>query len=421
MATGAEEGGSKRKSVEYSDVSLFDDGSEEPPRKKFAVPTGDQNGIAAVVANHYNNVEEKGKAARTESRIFYMRNFNNWIKSNLIAEFLEKVRSKKEPIHVLDLGCGKGGDLLKWKKGEISKLVGVDVADVSVQQAKERYQTLQKQQRNIFEAEFHCVDCCKDSILNHVEDDSIRFDLTSCQFVYNYSFDTYPRAEAMLTNACRYLKVGGFFIGTMPNANEVMKRLKMSDSGDEFGNDVFKVKMTTPINWPEGRNVPPEGVVPIFGAEYNFSLESVVDCPEYLVHFGTFKKMAEKHGMKLVYAKRFPDYAKQVLEFDPQSRPLMQRMNALESFPAEGEKKLVGTDEFDYTHADEHVKRALSATAVKEEPAPSEDATNGDDDEDAKQNERRKVTKKVGTLSKSEWDAVTLYMVFAFQKISEPA
>ena len=100
--------------------------------------------------------------------------------------------------------------------------------------------------------------------------------------------------------------------GTMPNANEVMKRLKMSDSGDEFGNDVFKVKMTTPVNWPEGRNVPPEGVVPIFGAEYNFSLESVVDCPEYLVHFGTFKKMAEKHGMKLVYAKRFPDYAKQV-------------------------------------------------------------------------------------------------------------
>ena len=94
-----------------------------------------------------------------------------------------------------------------------SQLVGVDVADVSVQQAKERYQTLRKQQREIFEAEFHCIDCCKDSIMNHVDDDSIRFDLTSCQFVYNYSFDTYPRAEAMLTNACRFLKLGGFFIG----------------------------------------------------------------------------------------------------------------------------------------------------------------------------------------------------------------
>ena len=101
----------------------------------------------------------------------------------------------------------------------------------------------------------------------------------------------------------------------MPNANEIMKRLKLSDSGNEFGNEVFRVKMTTPINWPKARaEVPPEGVVPIFGAEYNFSLESVVDCPEYLVHFGTFKKMAEKQGMKLVYAKRFPDYAKQVID-----------------------------------------------------------------------------------------------------------
>ena len=100
-------------------------------------------------------------------------------------------------------------------------------------------------------------------------------------------------------------------------------------------------------------------------------------------------------------------------------------MSALESYPAEGEKKLVGTDASDYFHADEHVKQALAQLSTKEEadakPPPSEDAVNGDDDEDqTKQNERRKPTKKVGTLSKSEWDAVTLYMVFAFQKISEP-
>ena len=43
---------------------------------------------------------------------------------SLLGEFLEKVRQKKKRnITVLDLGCGKGGDLLKWKKGRIDKLV----------------------------------------------------------------------------------------------------------------------------------------------------------------------------------------------------------------------------------------------------------------------------------------------------------
>jgi len=414
-----EEIGTKRRSTDYADMNMFD----EPPKKLKTEEN--QNGIAAKVASHYNKIEEKGIAARTESRIYFLRNFNNWIKSNLIAEFLEKVRAKKEPIYVLDLGCGKGGDLLKWRKGEIRRLVGVDVANVSVEQAKERYETLRKQNKgNIFSAEFHCVDCCKDSIMNHIRDKSTLFDLASCQFVYNYSFDKFSRAESMLANACRFLKPGGFFIGTMPNANEIMKRLKMSDN-DEFGNDVFRVKMTSPVNWPAqgGRFLSSEtpGVVPIFGAEYNFSLEEVVDCPEYLVHFGTFKKMAERHGMKLVYAKRFPDYAKQVLEFDPQSRALMERMSALECYPPQDDKTLVGKDTNDYVHADEHIMKLLAAQEEKESQAEGAEGEGkqklSEMDPESEEVKKQKWRKRVGTLSKAEWDAVTLYMVFAFQRV----
>lgn len=51
-----------------------------------------------------------------------MRNFNNWVKSVLIRKHLDKVGARA---HVLDLCCGKGGDLLKWKEGGISYLVGV--------------------------------------------------------------------------------------------------------------------------------------------------------------------------------------------------------------------------------------------------------------------------------------------------------
>ena len=50
-----------------------------------------------------------------------MRNFNNWVKSVLIRIHLDKVG--RDAI-VLDLCCGKGGDLLKWKEGGIAYLVG---------------------------------------------------------------------------------------------------------------------------------------------------------------------------------------------------------------------------------------------------------------------------------------------------------
>ena len=43
-----------------------------------------KKGIASTVANHYNNIDERGKEQRKESRIYFMRNFNNWTKSMLI-------------------------------------------------------------------------------------------------------------------------------------------------------------------------------------------------------------------------------------------------------------------------------------------------------------------------------------------------
>ena len=54
------------------------------------------------------------------------------------------------------------------------------------------------------------------------KDKEIMFDLTSCQFSFHYSFESYEQADVMLKNACERIKPGGYFIGTTPNAYELV-------------------------------------------------------------------------------------------------------------------------------------------------------------------------------------------------------
>ncbi|XP_064611079.1 mRNA cap guanine-N7 methyltransferase-like [Liolophura sinensis] len=361
----------------------------------------DQNKVASeqshsdAVAQHYNQLQETGLDARAQSRIFYLRNFNNWIKSMLIADTLQKLRSEGHPrrdISVLDLCSGKGGDLRKWEKGRIKKLICADIAQTSVEQAKDRYIELVQRNnsnrypQNLFSAEFIAADCSKVRLKDVYPDPLTQFDLVSCQFSFHYCFESYQQADIMLRNACECLCPGGYFIGTTPNAQEIMRRLKDSNS-NTFGNDVYSVTF-------EGAS-PDSFRPPLFGARYNFHLEGVVDCPEFLVYFPLLEKMAEKHGMKLVYKKPFSDFFETFKE-EGEGRSLLGKMQALEPFPASEDVRLMGEEE-QYSHA----RQMLSDLEAS--------------DQGAEGNPRRHP-QKLGTLSQSEWEAISLYLVFVFQK-----
>ena len=72
---------------------------------------------------------------RAVSKIIFLRSFQNWIKAMLIQE----VTNKQIGMSILDLCCGKGGDLGKWKKACPSHYVGVDLSSSSVEEARRRY------------------------------------------------------------------------------------------------------------------------------------------------------------------------------------------------------------------------------------------------------------------------------------------
>lgn len=114
-----------------------------------------------------------------------MRNFNNWVKSVLIRRHLLPKST------VLDLCCGKGGDLLKWKEGRIKYLVAAgkancvtlvfnnlchtqvnnlcsthpDISEESVEHCRGRHRSPKMLDRATREppyaAEFIVADCCE--------------------------------------------------------------------------------------------------------------------------------------------------------------------------------------------------------------------------------------------------------------------
>ncbi|KAK0382758.1 hypothetical protein NLU13_9854 [Sarocladium strictum] len=223
-----------------------------------------RGGINDVVRQHYNSVPERGREWRnTDSRIKGLRAFNNWVKSCIIQRYSpdedhtpgsrEMGRSSGNELLVLDIGCGKGGDLNKWQQAPqpIQLYVGLDPADVSIEQARDRYRSMQRggpggrggrggynrrPPPRLFEAHFAVKDCYSESI----EDlDIIRqvgfdpspmnkrgFDVVSMMFSMHYAFESEKNARTMLRNVAGALKKGGRFIGCIPNSDVLGERVR---------------------------------------------------------------------------------------------------------------------------------------------------------------------------------------------------
>ncbi|KJZ73204.1 mRNA cap guanine-N7 methyltransferase [Hirsutella minnesotensis 3608] len=359
-----------------------------------------QRGVHDVVRQHYNSVPERGRDWRTrDSKIKGLRVFNNWIKSCIVQRYSpdedhtpgsrETGRSSGKELLVLDIGCGKGGDLSKWQQAPqpIQLYVGLDPADVSIEQARERYRNMssrggrgggrgggpnRRPPPRLFDARFHVKDCYGESI----EDvDIIRqvgfdpspmnrrgFDVVSMMFSMHYAFETEGRARTMLRNVAGALKKGGRFIGCIPNSDVLGERVrqfnekaaaKRKPNGETKKDDAepAEAARTPPAEDPEdgeleegeeeptaewGNSIyrvrfpgktPEDGVFrPAFGWKYNFFLdEAVEEVPEYVVPWEAFRALAEDFNLELQFHRTFPEIWEAEKD-DAELGPLSERM-----------------------------------------------------------------------------------------------
>ena len=92
-----------------------------------------------------------------------------------------------------------------------------DIAAVSVEQAKSRWEDLKGAR---FDASFAALDCYTESLSKAFSPAKFAqpFDVVSMQFCMHYAFETLQKARCMLENVSRNLRPGGVFIGTIPNS-----------------------------------------------------------------------------------------------------------------------------------------------------------------------------------------------------------
>lgn len=143
--------------------------------------------MEAMVQMHsafYENQREQFHAQRQTSGVIFLRKFNNWVKSVLINQ---TCYNKGRFLSVLDICCGKGGDLQKWQRNRISHYVAVDLSENSVRNASERFKKMKFKGKLPFHAIFmvNNVGDAKNSFLNYLEK-RILFDVVSCQMSMHY-------------------------------------------------------------------------------------------------------------------------------------------------------------------------------------------------------------------------------------------
>lgn len=246
---------------------------------------------------HYNQrTFQSRREKRTESKILKLRSFNNCIKYILVNKFAKTNGT------VLDLGCGKGGDMAKWDSINTENYVGIDISDFSIKEAVKRY----SKSRYKFHAIFLTGDAFKTPVpklLTGFEDQvppDYQFDTVSMQFCLHYAFESEETIRSLLENVSKSLKVGGMFIGTIPSSDFIKWKFeKLQPDELKWGNSIYSVE------FPK-KTIVDGSFVPTYGNTYTYFLVDAVDnVPEFVVPFEVFRGLCEEYNLELRFKKNF--------------------------------------------------------------------------------------------------------------------
>ncbi|BCS83173.1 putative mRNA-capping enzyme [Cotonvirus japonicus] len=175
-----------------------------------------------------------------------MRSFNNWIKSSMISTYCKNIMS------ALDIGCGRGGDLIKFINANVGEYVGIDIDNnglyVINDSANNRYKNLKKKMKNVPPMYFINADArglftvnAQEKILPSMPesnkilidrflDNNKKYDAINCQFSLHYYLSDDLSWSNFCENINNQLKDNGYFLVTSFDGKLVFDSLKNKTS-----------------------------------------------------------------------------------------------------------------------------------------------------------------------------------------------
>jgi SAM-dependent methyltransferase len=187
---------------------------------------------------------------------------------------------------VLDLACGRGGDIGKFARSGAATYVGVDMSPGCVAEARRRAPAIAgDMSTRIVATDLRCERL-------PVADATV--DFASCQFALHYLAGDAAVMSGFLGEVGRVLADGGAFAATVPDEEEV-RRLCAGEDPPPC------VRVTAPRPFPS----PAEVHRGPWGHAYLFEFVGrTPELTEYLVHSPALEDLAEPHGM--VLERRIP-------------------------------------------------------------------------------------------------------------------
>ena len=270
------------------------------------------------VAEHYDRQALEKQSDRDSSRIIKMRKFNNWTKSVLLGTFL-----RWPGAHVLDIAAGKGGDLSKFERAKVASWTAVDISPASIAEAARRYST-PRGGRRTFAARFLVADCTSTPLWS---DDATAAMAATAEAGREEgqagpgAYASYPPDDARLTFdlvSCQFALHYAFITEEaarmfLANVTERMEegayfvgsivdarvlKERLVASSSKTG---FGNDIYSVKPTPDTAAALIAGTVPPFGAEYHFWLDGVVDCAEYVLDFDVLIALCEEFGLQLAF------------------------------------------------------------------------------------------------------------------------